>query len=209
MNTLNFPLYHATSSVFEESIKLHGLGGYSPVIALRAIEFLTHLEEIANKELADNKLWKYFFFKDRIRLITSQTITLAGCNFQHGDVYLTPSLFTAKQYAVGYKYGSEVISIIFDTLDLFNSLSVKIGAKLLADFQNLLAIKELIATPVIYEITNLPIEYLSMGESGQDLDEQINRVIEDISKYGRVMVAQQINFRLKNPIPFDMLTKIS
>jgi len=208
MAILNFPLYHATSSIFEESIKLQGLGGCCPVKEFKAIEFLSILEEIGNKELADNKFWNYFEFQYTISLMTNQRITDGGFNYQHGGVYLTPSIDTAVRYSRN-KYGSEIISKIFETLDLFTSLDVKIDLKLLADFQNLIALKGLTAIPVIYEINNLPIEYLSMGESGQDLDKQINRVIEDISKFGKVIVGQQINFRLKNQIPFEMLTKIS
>ncbi|MGC3978251.1 MAG: hypothetical protein QM751_08550 [Paludibacteraceae bacterium] len=208
MKSLNFPLYHATSSIFEESIKLLGLGGFNPVEKFKAIEFLSVLEEIGNKELADNESWNRFELQYTISLMTHQRITDGGFNYQHGEVYLTPSLYTAHGYSKN-KYGSEIISKIFETLDLFNFLEVKIDAKLLDDFEDLLAIKELTAFPVIYEINNLPIEYLNMGESGEEIENQINSVIEDISKYGKVVFGQQLNFRLKKAISIDMLVKMN
>jgi hypothetical protein len=206
MAIVDFPLYHATSSIFEDSIKLLGLGGYNPVKELKAIEFLAILEEMGDRELAKNKLWNKLEFQDTINKMTTQTITDGGFNYQHGEVYLTPRIHTAVGYSRN-KYGSEIISKIFETLDLFTSLDVKIDSKMLADFQNLISLKELTAIPVIYEINNLPIEYLSMGESGQDLEKHINLVIENISKFGKIITPR--NFRLKKTIPFDMLMKIS
>ena len=102
MDYLTFPLYHATSSLFEDSIKEFGLGGVNIVEQYHVLEFLRELEAIADARLGDHDDWKHIA-KTEVSYITGQKL-LPGGNFQHGDVYLTPSLPTARRYAKN-KYG--------------------------------------------------------------------------------------------------------
>jgi hypothetical protein len=101
-----FPLYHGTSTLWKQSIQKHGLGGRDVVKELRALEFcrraVEHLRTVPeNYQL--NPARQYVIEK-----ICTQDVTQAGFNFRHGGgVYLTPSRFTARQYA--QDFGSELV----------------------------------------------------------------------------------------------------
>ena len=207
MNELKFPVYHATSSLFESSIREFGLGGKNPIMDLNAIELLKEIEVIADASLGQLDDWKYKL-KYPISLITSQVI-ISGGNFQHGEVYLTPSIFTASNYSTN-KYGSEVISNIFLVVDLLRQNKISINLDIINRYQDVFELEKMNCNPIIFKALNLPRNYLLGGEKGEAIDHQINKIEEAIIKYGIDKYeswVQQFNFRLYKPIPWNLLIK--
>jgi hypothetical protein len=103
-----FPLYHGTSTIWRQSIEASGLGGRDIVQEVRAIECLKYGLASLKRLSESNKL---FWEIKQLELLSTQSTTRAGFNFRHGGgPYLTPSRFTALQYAKNNRFGSEIIS---------------------------------------------------------------------------------------------------
>ncbi len=205
MKKLPFPLYHGTSTLFTDSIKANGLGGNDIIKELRVLNFLSELETLADTTLTNNENWIYSP-KYSISQITSQKT-----GFQHGQVYLSPSRHTAGRYSQR-TFGSEAISSVFEVVDILRSNNIQISNDLLNRFQAIMHLETVEKKPILYEISDLPVDYLLMGEKGEDVNIQIDKVMKIIEKYGFDGIlghAQQINFRLAKPIPFDWLTELS
>jgi hypothetical protein len=207
MKTLSFPLYHSTSTLFTSSIKEFGLGGFNIIKELKVIELLKELETLADMHLGNHDEWRYTP-KLTVSYFTRQEI-LPGGNFQHGEVYLTPSLFTARSYSEN-KYGSEAITVTFMLLDLLKKHNILIDNRQASCYKKLLEFKEKSCEPVIYKLSNLPLIYLKGGERGQNLSLMIAQVEElkneaEKNNYDFEAAVQQHNFRLGQPIPWDIL----
>lgn len=205
MKKLPFPLYHGTSTLFTDSIREKGLGGNDSIKELKVLDFLSELEKLADETLTNNENWIYSP-KYSISQITSQKT-----GFQHGQVYLSPSRHTAGRYSQR-TYGSEAISSIFEVVDILRSNNIQISNDLINRFQTIMHLETVEKKPILYEISDLPIDFLLMGENHEDVNIQIGKVLKIIEKYGFDKIslhAQQINFRLAKLIPFDWLTELS
>jgi len=205
MKILPFPLYHGTSSLFTGSLIEKGLGGKDIIKELKVLDFLSELEKLADETLMNNENWIYAP-KYSISLITSQKN-----GFQHGQVYLSPSRHTAGRYSQRI-YGSEAISSIFEVIDILRNNKVQISSDLLNRFDSIVQLENLEKKPVLYEISDLPVDYLLTGEKNEDVNIQIDKVMKIIEKYGFEQIslhAQQINFRLAKSIPYNLLTIIN
>jgi hypothetical protein len=104
--TLPFPLYHGTSTIWKDSILRYGLGGRKIVEELRALEFFReacarldsmpeHLRPAGSQIVLD--------------LIAKQGVSDAGVNFRHNSLYLTPNRKAALRYAQN-SFGSELLT---------------------------------------------------------------------------------------------------
>ncbi len=205
MEKLKFPVYHATSSLFKNSIEEYGLGGFNPIRELKVIELMKELEIIANNSLNGNDGWIRLQYSTS--LMTAQRITSYGGSFQHGEVYLTPSLYTASRYGRN-KYGSEAISQTFEIVDVLEANGISISDELMRIYDSFFKLRNVPCEPLAFRMDNLPIFYLSKGERGEDLGQQIKEVEEAISQYGRDKyegVVQQVNFRVNKPIPWEIV----
>lgn len=206
MIKLSFPLYHATSSIFIESIKQFGLGGKNPVNDLRAIELLKELEVLADKELSQLEDWGYF--KNVIERLTGQSSKL----YQHNSAYLTPSLYQASNYSKN-KYGSEFISETFRLIILLKREHINIPNYLINEYKDLFNLEMTKPQPVVYALNNLTLDYLSSTEDGSDdLKSYIDQIENKIEEYGKekytsvyVCHVQGLNFRISKPIPWEIV----
>ena len=206
MKALPFPLYHGTSSLFDKSIKEFGLGGFDPIKKWNIIELLKILEKLADNTISHIEEWTYGL-KYPVSLITGQRITNAGNNYQHGDTYLTPTLRTAMCYSQN-KFGSEAISEVFKVVRLLRIHKIQFESEIPNKLSHIFEIEKIDCSPLIYEIKNLPIEYLSMGECGEDLILQIDQVIQAKLKYGETHYedfVDQTNFRAAKSIPWGIV----
>ena len=191
---LTFPLYHGTSTLFLDDIKKEGLGGTNIVDKYDLITPLKKLHSIEKKYRED---WKYFDYIDDIIKQKSE-----GANFQHGQVYLSPSYRTAFRYATSNKYGSEILSII---IDLYHKV---IERGISFEFENIF-IKSILDkeySSILIEVSDIPVEYL-LTENGES---DVKYDIEEILEYG-AEECEQTNFRLSKVIPvekFKIITDI-
>lgn len=208
MEKLGYSLFHATSSLFEDSIRELGLGGFNPIEELKVIELINKLEILANDSLEGNKDWTKLQYSTS--LISKQRVTYGG-NFQHGEAYLTPSRYSAFRYSKN-KYGSEIITETFKIIDLLITNSVSIDDELVKSYGSFFNLRNIPCKPIIFEMKNLPIDYLSSGERGEDLHEVFNSIKEAVDVLGAENYEKAVelfNFRVRKPIPWSLLTKVS
>lgn len=208
INTLPFPLYHGTSTIFEDSIKQHGLGGHNLIKEYSVLEFLSELEAVANSMIMHDNDWKYGMQYD-VSNITGQKV-FGLMNYQHGQVYLSPNRMTAGFYSQN-KYGSEALTCVFKIIDILAKNGIQISKDVKDKYEPVLNLRNLDKKQIVYEIFGLPIDFLLMGEAGQDVNNQIEKVMIQIEKHGYDKYqskVDQINFRLAKPIPFEMLKEV-
>ncbi len=170
--TLVIPLYHGTSTFFIDSISKSGLGGRNIIKELNVLKILRYLFEKADQLLANTEIWNNN--RNRFELFASQKITSGGFNFRHGNVYLSPSLDTAKRYAQNNRFGSELISELFDLYDILNNGGFR------SDIQdkNLTALLKYftsIPSPMLVQINNVPISSLRT-EKGETIYHQLSQM---------------------------------
>jgi len=101
-----FPLYHGTSTVWEHSIRMHGLGGRRIIEELHALEFHRRARACL-KSVPEGWPVGTVLTMERIE---AQSLTGGSFNFRHGGLYLTPSRQTATRYAVHNPFGSELLT---------------------------------------------------------------------------------------------------
>jgi hypothetical protein len=198
----NVTFYHGTNTVFIEYIKKHGLGGYDIVKESRGIELLSKLNEIA-----ENVDGEKYMDVGLLRLsVTGILLQTPGdtMNWQHGSVYITPSINRALKYACLNELGSELFTYIYHVYNFLSEQGVK---EVLEIMNNYPLVKEIIfkkGDPIVIEFQNLKEEDL-LSEGGEnpmsrlkDLDVVINSNDnkDDLDDFG---------FRLKKTIPFDQL----
>jgi len=156
---LTFPLYHATSTLFRESILKRGLGGHDPIRELKVIELLRKLIEHEIFHPLKDGLWFY------LESMAKQKVT-DGANWQHGQVYLTTSRWTANNYSK-HKYGSELIT---ETLNLY----LKLGSPTCFTAEDFPVLNLLASDPqpVVFKLESVPVSILA-GEKGNDVNEVV------------------------------------
>ena len=154
---LTFPLYHATSHLFRESILQHGLGGHDPIKELNVLDLLRKLIDYEKLNPIADGLW---FYLENM----AQQIVTSGANWQHGQVYLTSSRLKAQNYS-GHKYGSELIT---ETLNLY----LKLGRPdcFTAAEHPLLKLLESDPQPLVFKLNSVPVSILA-GEKGNDISD--------------------------------------
>jgi hypothetical protein len=54
----NIPLFHGTSSLFLESIQMHGLGGVNPIEVYSVLPFVQEVYEICNDVYSGDEEWE-------------------------------------------------------------------------------------------------------------------------------------------------------
>lgn len=198
----NVIFYHGTNTVFIEYIKTHGLGGYDIVKESRGIELLSKLNEIA-ENVDGEKYMDVGLLRLSVAGILLQTPG-DTMNWQHGSVYITPSINRALKYACLNELGSELFTYIYHVYNFLSEQGVKEVLELMNNYP---LVKEIIfkkGDPIVIEFNNLKEEDL-LSEGGEnpmsrlkDLDVVINSNDnkDDLDDFG---------FRLKKIIPFDQL----
>jgi len=108
---IQVPLYHGTTSLFVDSIKEHGLGGFNPVEEWGLVSIYRALFEVADKKFRGASSWERH--REKASYIAYQTNSSDGLdyNFRHGNVYLTPIRKVAFDYA-SIDEGSELLGYL-------------------------------------------------------------------------------------------------
>jgi hypothetical protein len=208
MEKMEFPLYHATSSIFEDSIKRFGLGGINPIKELKVIELISELKTLAERFVIHTNDWKQL--EGTTSKIEQQSVNV-GLNFQHGEVYLTSSIYVARGYSKN-KYGSEAITEAFKILDILEANVKPICRELYHSFPGFFQLRKIPSKPVIYKLVGLPIEYISMGEKRESLEEMF-LTIKEINEFLGVEDFDgefaPLSFRVAKPIPWEFISVIT
>jgi hypothetical protein len=198
-NQLTIDLYHGTSTLFLDNIIEKGLGGLNPVKEWKLVELSQEIYQLSEKYLADNKLFQtrsYSFKK-----MTEQS-NKGSFNFQHGDTYLSPSQQTATKYAIGKRYGSELLTYVIDLLQELLKLDIQyMKSDLYRKYSKVFGLIEANLSPLLIEVKNVNITSL-LTEHGADPTSNLQQidawVKEGITYFDAI--SQQTNFRLIAPV---------
>lgn len=195
---LAIPLYHGTSDLFYGSINMFGLGGRNLIKEFRVIEFLRQLVDICQTRLPDEEQW--ILKMQAAEWICQQSVSRGGFNFRHGSTYVTPSSYTAANYATSNEYGSEALSHFMMLWNRIGESRIELprvitdSARLIIDF----AVRP--KTPILIRLDGVPANILS-AENGRDAGsvfQLIERFSQDKDCFSTI--CQQSNFELLEPI---------
>lgn len=201
LNTIEFPLYHGTSSIFLDSIMKKGLGGQNIGDTYQPLKMFTQIVKIFQSKYRDQEWWLRNHYS--IEKIVSNDVTRGNFNFRYGGVYLTPSLETATRYAKSNKYGSELISYFMKAYDeLFKHEPTK-AEEIFPLNHPLREVVSKISKPIVLEVLNVSKDNLTT-EQGKPIEEQL-----DLMKTCSKVLWQQLNFESSYVIPPDQLKVIS
>lgn len=199
MPSLEFPLYHGTSTIFLKSIAEHGLGGWDPIKEWRVLECLRRVIPVAVRH-ADRS--------EFIPGLLNNAQQMAGqvnsrMNFQHGAVYLSPAKKTAIRYACGKrKKGSELISRTIWLIEELVRLEIaEVNEGLYRDFPEIFDAMDTNVAPVLIKVNSVSEENL-LSESGESPCINLERIRKYRHKFPGSWeeLGQQSNFRLTKPI---------
>jgi hypothetical protein len=119
-------------------------------------------------------------------------------NWQHGDLYVTPSRHSAVRYAgANASYGGELLTECKNALDLLAKSDPRRMTSLLSDTELIADFLNGNGTPILIEITNVCVDDL-MPESAND--GSVTETLSELAKLDdrrRDAIGQQMNFRLK------------
>ena len=201
---LEFPLYHGTSTIFLESIKKHGLGGWDPIKEWRVLECARLLLPIAEAHAEHSEVITNHI--GTARKMVSQVND--GMNFQHGQVYLSPAELTAVHYATSKKKGSELISRVVLFIEELTRLKVKaVTHDIYTEFPRLVELQDIDSAPILIKVNQVKKDSL-LSENGALPNENIDFIRSIKIKYpdSWETICQQSNFRLIAPVPAADLT---
>lgn len=167
------PLYHGTSSLSLNGILEHGLGGWNPIHEWRVIEFAKELLPYVHQSLGADKRWMV-----KISSFDRMANQLcAGMNFQHGNVYLSPSRSQAIGYTISKRWGSELLSYSLDFLDeLVRREAPGVCDGLYQRWKHMFKLLNVHAAPVLVEIRGLTEKDLVL-ERSEPVGDYLQRII--------------------------------
>ena len=199
-------LYHGTNSIFLDSIKLHGLGGLNIVKETNAISLLRELDDLAESEIQE----KYMGVSSGS--LRMSVICMCGqqpgtqINWQHGNVYLTPSIKRAMRYAVKNKLGSELFSHIKHLSKLLTHNNISASERILDSYPEAKKIISESGRPIVIEIGGLNTDDLSDegGESPENIFNEVLYVMKNSANQDNESL-EDFGFRLNKTIEFGKL----
>ena len=200
---LLIPLYHGTSTVFVHGISQHGLGGRNPVKDWNLLCLSGEVLALSKAHLQDVPLYKAR--SETFAKMTKQEIR--RWNWQHGDTYLSSAKSTTIRYAIGKRFGSELLTYTVDFLEeLYRREVPGVKDDLFRRYPDVFGIMEACPSPILIEAGNIPIESLQ-SEDGSNPDSNFKHMNDVLNDGGnnKELLLQQTNFRLTGPVPTENL----
>lgn len=206
-----FPLYHGTSSHFLKNFKPGNTPGVWPHKA-SALDLLrsswaglTSRRSEVPKYLSDELGWDVEFEEVPwlVRVVLDQET--GSSNWQHGELYLTPSVQAAVNYACGgAKYGGELLTFCRTAIDALAEIDRSIAEQLLRNSESLTGCLEgTERPPLVVELEGILVDHLSTETQRQDVEQQLASLSDGALRKMlgsdddvRETIGQQMNFRL-------------
>ncbi|MFS9449743.1 hypothetical protein QM360_05920 [Streptococcus cristatus] len=150
-NSSNFTVYHATGTIFLDSIKKNGLKNYSLDKQYKLIEALKKLYNCIPDEQKERPDFDYKVRSSNstIRFLIKQDEPL----YMNGPQFATTSLKKAKEFALSRTKGSELLTTVFHLYNFCNSNGWfgknEIGEKFKSQFNELINLLDIKSNPII------------------------------------------------------------
>ena len=195
----NLPInfYHGTSTIFLDCIIKWGLGSRNRVTDLKLLELSSEVYELSSKYLIETDV-----YQAKSALFKNMTEQLKGgsFNWQHGYTFISPSMDTAARYAIGKRFGSEILTYTIDFLnELIRANIPDVKTKLFNKYRKVFGLIEANPSPIIIQVNNVANSSL-LDEHGNDPSYNIKQIKEflHLQDMSRQLFLQQCNFRLKD-----------
>lgn len=181
-----FPLFHGTSTLYIESFRNRAPPSLWPYRD-RAIELLGKTLKRLVAVGGEVEFWE------------RDTLTQASgnSNWQHGQLYLTPSRYTATKYArTGGRNGGELFAMCSKALDRLGERDAESANALLQEASDLRKFLQGGGSPMLVVFERLRPSDLEAEKKTDSVDSLLDR-LSTSDGYLRGVFAQQSNFRLK------------
>ncbi|MFS9016190.1 hypothetical protein QM953_01520 [Streptococcus cristatus] len=203
-NFSNFKVYHATGTIFLDSIKKNGLKNYNLDKQYKLIEALKNLYNCIPSELK-----KHPDFEAKVRrsnYIICRTINQDNPSYMYGPLFATTSLKIAKEFALSRTKGSELLTTIFNLYDFCNSNEWfgknEIGEKFKSQFNELINFLDIKNNPIIFCFeTNLTSVASEEGDASEEYFSWLQELDEDYLEN----VGESLRITQPNVIPSSAL----
>ena len=200
-NLVPFPLYHGTSSHYLSSFE----PGCAPAAWLHKDDALRLLKDAWDalslrrhqvpSDVRDNLEWNVDY--DEMPWKATQLIEQNSglSNWQHGELYLTPSLKMAVYYGCrGARNGGELLTYCKKTIDALAKVDYDRAKEVSAATESLEGLLQgTERPPVLVEFNEVRVDELSTEVAGRDVRQQLSLLTDESS---RRFIGQQTNFRL-------------
>jgi hypothetical protein len=189
---LTIPLYHG--------IREFGLGGRNLIREFEVIEMLREMVSICQLRLPREEAW--FVRMDDAERISRQCVTGGGFNFRHGSAYLTPSDFTAVNYATTNTYGSEALEHLMMLWNRLREHRIGLSRGISDAVGRVIRFAERPRVPLLVKLAGVPAAALAAENGGHatDVFQRLESLLRE--KFFSIM-CQQTNFELIQPIPLS------
>jgi hypothetical protein len=185
-----FPLYHGTSS-YSAPVFRSGMPTEAWPLKVAAFTFMRDIVQAIRACGLQLEFWE------------EQTLVQESerSNWQHGEIYLSPSRFTATRYALSNAaFGGELLTMSMQMLERVQEVDPAHAAALLDRHRKVLPMLAGEGQPILLEIVGLTENDL-LGEAIDEPPAKTLRLLEEFSRIPDKEVAdamvQQMNFRLK------------
>lgn len=197
------PLYHGTSTVFVNGISQYGLAGRNPVKDWNLLCLASEVLALSETHLRDTHLYRVSS-GSFAKMANQET---GNWNWQHGDTYMSPAESTAIRYAIGKRFGSELLTYTIDFLEeLYRREVPGVADELYRRYPDVFGIMEACPSPILIEASNIAIRS-KRSENGTDPSSNLKHM-SDVLINGdedKELLLQQTNFRLTEPVPTQHL----
>lgn len=188
---LTIPLYHGTSSIFLQSIRLNGLEARTPAAQSPVLDLFKKLFRLAERQFGNGGPDDWMRNHLVWRAMADQRVTSGGFNFRHNGVFLTCAQAKAIDYAVANRCGGELASNATLIKDLLDSVDPILLESLKCDPAWISILRK--GEPILVEATEVPLDLLVL-ENGQPVGELIEKM-SSIDGSLSVVRDQLMNFR--------------
>jgi hypothetical protein len=196
---LTIPLHHGTSSIFLESILMHGLGAVDPIQTYDAFKFLRRVHEIAGDMLYGTDP-AYDTWRPLVESMLRQQ-----ASFRHGTSFLSPSRLTAVRYALNNRpLGSELLNTASTLYEMIERADKKRCSDPILAKSAIPTLKSHNPKPIVLVALKIQMKSLR-GEGNGDAAENV-KILEELADPETIEVmGQQTNFESTVTIPSDQL----
>ena len=180
-----FPLYHGSSNHYLEHFRPGRPPSHWP--------YAQHALELYQKVWMELRRLGHPPDWQRQRILAQDS---GHANWQHGQLYVTPSKFSAVRYAGGgAAHGGELLQSCRDAIDQLSELDAARAAELLRGAQDIGRFLEEVGLPILVELGNVSVSGLSPERPSDDLSAQLAE-LGGFDEKMRELMGQQRNFRL-------------
>lgn len=188
---LKISLFHATSTLFLNSILENGLAGRNVILEWKILDMAKRVYELSEQYLSESNT--FIRSSDSFKKMVEQSNN-GGFNFQHGQTYVSASKSTVIRYALSNLYGSEILSYTIKFLTELINLGIDELINLRNDFEDIFNIMNIDHEPLIIQIDDVYSQFL-ISEHGDDATNNLN-YLANFPEALFDALAQQFNFRL-------------